>query len=108
MKLFSSGFTFHYLRRAGSPIGAMAIEVNEKTENGDIESIVEADKSPITPYDEKSHLDEDGLERTVTKDDIKLHPQPTTDPLDPLNWSWFQKHSILGIVMFKYNYSYCL
>jgi hypothetical protein len=27
----------------------MAIEVNEKTENGNIESIVEADKSPITP-----------------------------------------------------------
>ncbi|PLN78451.1 MFS general substrate transporter [Aspergillus taichungensis] len=31
-----------------------------------------------------------------------LHPQPTSDPLDPLNWSAFQKNSILGIVMLKY------
>ncbi|KAF7718494.1 Uncharacterized protein PECH_003698 [Penicillium ucsense] len=32
----------------------------------------------------------------------KVHPQPTTDPLDPLNWSKCQKHVILGIVMLKY------
>ncbi|RDW63117.1 putative MFS transporter [Aspergillus mulundensis] len=31
-----------------------------------------------------------------------IHPQPTSDPLDPLNWSRLQKHTILGIVMFKY------
>ncbi|TQB72797.1 hypothetical protein MPDQ_006440 [Monascus purpureus] len=39
---------------------------------------------------------------TVEKNGIKLHPQPTSDPLDPLNWSRLQKHTILGIVMFKY------
>jgi hypothetical protein len=42
------------------------------------------------------------VENLVTRDGIRLHPQPTTDPLDPLNWSSFQKHSILAIVMFKY------
>ncbi|KAJ5536382.1 Major facilitator superfamily domain general substrate transporter [Penicillium frequentans] len=38
----------------------------------------------------------------VNKKGIKLHPQPTSDALDPLNWSKFQKHVILAIVMFKY------
>ena len=32
----------------------------------------------------------------------RLHPEPTTDKLDPLNWTRLQKHTILGIVMFKY------
>lgn len=39
---------------------------------------------------------------SVNKNGIKLHPQPTSDALDPLNWSKFQKHVILAIVMFKY------
>ncbi|KAE8350690.1 major facilitator superfamily domain-containing protein [Aspergillus coremiiformis] len=39
---------------------------------------------------------------TVDRDGAKLHPQPTSDPLDPLNWSTVQKNSILGIVMLKY------
>lgn len=34
-------------------------------------------------------------------DGSKVHPQPTTDPLDPLNWSTMQKHVILAIVMLK-------
>lgn len=38
----------------------------------------------------------------VNKNGIKLHPQPTSDALDPLNWSKSQKHVILAIVMFKY------
>ena len=42
------------------------------------------------------------VENLVTRDGFRLHPQPTTDPLDPLNWSSFQKHTILAIVMFKY------
>lgn len=37
----------------------------------------------------------------ITRDGIRVHPQPTTDPLDPLNWSFVQKHSILAIVMIK-------
>ena len=38
----------------------------------------------------------------VSKDGLAVHPQPTTDPLDPLNWSKMKKHVILAIVMFKY------
>ncbi|KAL4943620.1 hypothetical protein BDV06DRAFT_234500 [Aspergillus oleicola] len=38
----------------------------------------------------------------VEQNGIAVHPQPTADPLDPLNWSRLQKHTILGIVMFKY------
>ncbi|KAJ5496292.1 Major facilitator superfamily domain general substrate transporter [Penicillium fimorum] len=38
----------------------------------------------------------------VNKNGIRLHPQPTADSLDPVNWSRFQKHVILSIVMFKY------
>ena len=38
----------------------------------------------------------------ITKDGIALHPQPTSDPLDPLNWSSLKKHIILAIVMALY------
>ena len=34
-------------------------------------------------------------------EDIAIHPQRTSDPLDLLNWSWARKHSILAIVMLK-------
>ena len=40
---------------------------------------------------------------SVERDGVKIHPPPTSDPLDPLNWSRVQKHSILGIVMLKYD-----
>ena len=36
----------------------------------------------------------------VGKDGFALFPQPVqSDPLDPLNWSSIQKHSILSIIM---------
>ncbi|KAL8931080.1 MAG: hypothetical protein Q9208_000183 [Pyrenodesmia sp. 3 TL-2023] len=38
----------------------------------------------------------------IWKDGLKVHPQPTADPLDPLNWSSLKKHSILAIVMYLY------
>ena len=41
-----------------------------------------------------------GTDNVVTHDGFRLHPQPTSDPLDPLNWSSLQKHTILGIVMY--------
>lgn len=41
-------------------------------------------------------------DNVVIRNGIRLHPQPTTDPLDPLNWSRTQKNSILAITMFKY------
>lgn len=36
----------------------------------------------------------------VQKDSTISYPQPTADPLDPLNWSRLKKHTILGIVMY--------
>ncbi|KAL4974747.1 major facilitator superfamily domain-containing protein [Aspergillus desertorum] len=38
----------------------------------------------------------------LERNGLRVHPQPTSDPLDPLNWSRLQKHTILGIVMLKY------
>lgn len=38
----------------------------------------------------------------VLKHGMKLHPQPTSDPLDPLNWSTARKNSILVILMALY------
>ena len=37
----------------------------------------------------------------LNQNETKIHPQPTSDALDPLNWSRLQKNSILGIVMLK-------
>ncbi|GME31934.1 putative mfs transporter protein [Neofusicoccum parvum] len=34
----------------------------------------------------------------VLRDGLKLHPQPTSDPLDPLNWSKAKKNTVLAIV----------
>ncbi|KAL3432598.1 major facilitator superfamily domain-containing protein [Aspergillus tetrazonus] len=45
---------------------------------------------------------EDNEPLPVEQNGIRVHPQPTCDPLDPLNWSWLQKHTILAIVMLKY------
>lgn len=33
------------------------------------------------------------------KGGVELHPKPTEDPLDPLNFSRIEKWTILGIVM---------
>ncbi|KAI9893376.1 MAG: hypothetical protein M1814_006672 [Vezdaea aestivalis] len=42
------------------------------------------------------------IAEAVVKDGIKVHPQPTRDPLDPLNWPTWRKYSIVAIVMIKY------
>ncbi|UNI21326.1 hypothetical protein JDV02_007325 [Purpureocillium takamizusanense] len=42
-------------------------------------------------------------EVVLGKDGFELFPQPVAgDPLDPLNWSWAQKHCILAIIMALY------
>lgn len=41
------------------------------------------------------------IEGGVTEGGLRVHPQPTSDPLDPLNWSPWRKHSILAFVMIK-------
>jgi hypothetical protein len=35
----------------------------------------------------------------LSENGIVLHPQAVDDALDPLNWTSFQKHTILAIVM---------
>lgn len=51
---------------------------------------------------EKGPVDQEDTEAgAITKDGLKLHPQPTGDLLDPLNWSLCRKHIILAIVMLK-------
>lgn len=39
---------------------------------------------------------------TILRDGIAVFPKPTSDPLDPLNWTSFRKHSILAIACLKY------
>lgn len=39
---------------------------------------------------------------SLGQDGDPVHPRPTLDTLDPLNWSRLQKGTILGIVMLKY------
>ncbi|KAL2830078.1 major facilitator superfamily domain-containing protein [Aspergillus cavernicola] len=53
------------------------------------------EKQPVTTADA-------ALDPPIEQNGIRVHPQPTSDPLDPLNWSRLQKHTILAIVMFKY------
>ena len=57
------------------------------------------DRISTTPIDHGTQI---LYQVAVNKNGIKLHPQPTSDSLDPLNWSSLQKHTILAIVMFKY------
>ena len=61
--------------------------------------MVERDGSPCDVGNEKGkfpHVEH----HIVSKDGVILHPQPTGDALDPLNWSAYKKHSILAIVMY--------
>ena len=66
-------------------------------------------EAPSIPADDKEKLQDStiapppvGVDHIVTRDGFRLHPQPTSDPLDPLNWTFIQKHSILAIIMFFY------
>jgi len=70
-----------------SPMGQQSDAVGTLTEKLEAGTV-----APSSPNDENAF---------ITRDGIRVHPQPTTDPLDPLNWSFIQKHSILAIVMLK-------
>ena len=41
-------------------------------------------------------------EFAAVRDGIELHPKPTSDPLDPLNFSKASKFAALGVVMWKF------
>jgi hypothetical protein len=79
----------------------MTSDLNEKVDNDEKSPNEGADTPSNTVLDEKDPLEHEPGDSGVTRNSVKLHPQPTTDPLDPLNWTSLQKHSILGIVMFK-------
>ena len=64
---------------------------NEKDSNG------QDNGSPFDVAHEKGIVNQD---HNISKDGVRLHPQPTADPLDPLNWSSFRKNTILAIVMY--------
>lgn len=53
-----------------------------------------------SPYDAAHEEGTVNQDHNISKDGVILHPQPTADPLDPLNWSSFRKHTILAIVMY--------
>ena len=69
-------------------------DLNEKTtENVDSAGTKEKiERSAISPPPV-------GFGTIVTRDGVRVHPQPTIDPLDPLNWSSVRKNSILAITM---------
>ena len=62
------------------------------------------DRSNIFTMDNQIHEKTQYMPKKDTflnQNETKIHPQPTSDALDPLNWSRLQKNSILGIVMLK-------
>ena len=72
----------------------MATTVREKRDEAVLDSGKLDEKAPIDPEAGQSQ------EIGVVKDGLAVYPQPTADPLDPLNWSNFKKHTILAIVMY--------
>ena len=60
----------------------------------DLERAARASKRLSIRYDS-----ERPLEQVSTDVATLLHPEPTKDPRDPLNWSVWRKNSILAIVM---------
>lgn len=72
----------------------MATALDEKSGDTSLKLDRLDEKAFVAP--EPSHIDGAG----ISKDGMRVHPQPTADPLDPLNWSSFKKHTILAIVMY--------
>lgn len=69
-------------------------DVNEKQPSASAQSSSSVDNRS-TSHEEP--------EIVLSKDGFKLFPQPVLgDDLDPLNWSFFQKHVILSIIMAMY------
>ncbi|TKA80451.1 hypothetical protein B0A49_01893 [Cryomyces minteri] len=77
----------------------MAESFNEKQmTTPESEKNINDTKGPVFGQDDGADVEVAVLER----DGMRLHPQPTSDPLDPLNWTSARKHSILAIVMSLY------
>jgi hypothetical protein len=66
-----------------------------------IENVQCVEDSDVVLLDtEAAHLESGQLGSLKLADDghTVLIPQPTSDPNDPLNWSWKRKHLMLAIV----------
>lgn len=64
---------------------------------------VDPEKKEIPPTDTAVAQGVVTDELVLGKDGFPLFPQPVlTDELDPLNWSFAQKHAILAIIMALY------
>ncbi len=63
--------------------------------------MADVEKKPSTlGLDSNDSVGQATDELVLSKDGLPLFPQPVLgDDLDPLNWSWAQKHTILAIVM---------
>ena len=75
-----------------------ATEIDDKQEVGEKDNKNDDFDPTHTPVDQGTQV---LYNAAVNINGIRLHPQPTADSLDPLNWSRLQKHVILSIVMFK-------
>lgn len=95
-------FSFHCLlfpyRAFLSDTNAMADYPTQLSEKGSSTPSTPEKKTQPGNYAGPAGVEVD-LPPMVMKDGIRLHPQPTSDPLDPLNWTSLKKHAILAVVM---------
>lgn len=88
-------------KQAGRFPGIMEEKDDSAGRSNENDAIIQADGSSYNVGNEKGTVNQH-TEHNISKDGVRLHPQPTADPLDPLNWSSFRKHTILAIVMYLY------
>lgn len=70
-------------------------EINEKT----VVDVPDPTKTDAIGKEKQESIIGETFGGGLMKNGIRIHPQPTSDPLDPLNWSTLQKFSIVAIVM---------
>jgi hypothetical protein len=75
-------------------------EMSEKPIPEEPETTDEANEANETNETNETNENVAVEEVVITKNGLRLCPQPTGDHLDPLNWRWLRKHSILVIVMY--------
>lgn len=66
------------------------------------EDILEAEAGEAGIYEKalpESRVNSEQELKTTADGKIILVPQPSSDPADPLNWSWWKKHSILFSIL---------
>ena len=77
--------------------GKMSMKASWLLGMNGVEKTVAIERGLVALEVRNSYVTNSSIEKE--KDRENAHPQPTTDPLDPLNWTMFKKHTILAIVM---------